>query len=155
MNVVPIFLMHFCNCKILRAEVSVMSKRKKNKRYSQENSGNFLVVIIVALIVVIGGGTIWALSSGNNSGGTNSTNSTNSTNPTGGQTTSSLESEVNTLTEQVKNNPNDAALHENLGTALFNLANTYKQSNDPKTLETFNKSIEVYKKTVELNPNSK
>lgn len=127
-----------------------MSKKKHNKRYSQESSGNLVVVIIVVLVLVIGGGTILGLSAGNDP-----ESGTNSTNLTGGQTTGSLESQVNTLTEQVKNNPNDADLQENLGTALFNLANTYQQSNDPKTFETFNKAIQVYNETLALKPNSK
>lgn len=127
-----------------------MSKRRKSKKYSKSDSGNLMGVIIVILILVIGGGSMLALSSSSNAG-----SGASSTSLTGGQSTSSLESQVTALTQQVKNNPNDPTLHENLGTTLFNLANAYKQSNNPKASETFNKTIQVYNETVKLEPNSK
>ena len=88
-------------------------------------------------------------------GTSNAASGGSSTSLTGGQSTSALESQVATLTQQVKANPNDPSLHENLGTTLFNLANAYKQSNDPRANETFKKTIQVYNETVKLEPNSK
>ncbi|MDT3701062.1 MAG: hypothetical protein RO469_16785 [Thermincola sp.] len=127
-----------------------MGKKIKNKRYSQQNNGNFTVVIIVVMAILLGTGTIWALNSGNNPGSGSA-----STSQSGGQSTASLESEVKSLTDQVAKNPKDAALQENLGTALFNLANAYRDSNNPKAAETFNKTIQVYNGALQLDPNSK
>lgn len=124
------------------------SNRHKNYRNANDNSSNTTLFIVVVVVLLMGLGTLYAVSGGGGNPGGGAATS-------GGQSISSLESQVKALTEQVDKNPKNAVLHEDLGTALFNLANAYRDSNDQRADETFSKTIQVYNKTLDLNPNSK
>ncbi len=126
-----------------------MAKKKggSRQRNANNNSGDTTMFIVIVVVLLMGLGTLYAMGGGGNAGG--------GVNTSGGQNISSLESQVKTLTEQVNSNPKNASLQEDLGTALFNLANAYRDSNDQRANDTFNKAIEAYNKTLQLEPNSK
>lgn len=128
-----------------------MSKRSRKHGNYRKKNDNSVLLIVVVLVLIIGLGSVYALTANGNSGAGTNTGGTAAS----GQSVSSLESQVTALTAQVKSNPKDPTLHENLGTALFNLANSYQQSNDSRVNETFAKTIKVYNETIELEPGNK
>lgn len=123
------------------------NNRQRNNRRTEESSSNTTLLIVAVVVILMVIGTMYAIGGGGNDGG--------AVNTSGGQSLGSLETQVKDLTEQVNAKPKDAALHESLGTALFNLANAYKESNDQRANETFNKTIQVYNETLQLEPDSK
>lgn len=126
-----------------------MAKKKVNNSSRNQNNDKQQLVIFVAVFmaVLFIGGIIIAVLVGGNTGGS----------PTGGaaQSGTALENEVKTLTEQVYANPDDVNIQERLGNAYFNLANQYKQTNDPKTNATFGEAIKNYRAVVAKKPTSK
>lgn len=118
----------------------------RNYRKAQDSGNSTTMFIVVIIVLLMGLGTLYAIGGGSAGGGVNTS---------GGQSISSLESQVKSLTEQVNANPKNATLQEDLGTALFNLANAFKESNDQRANETFNKTIQAYNEALKLKPNSK
>lgn len=128
------------------------SKQQRKYQRTKNSSTSTVLIIVMVSVLVIGLGTWLGL---RKDGGTGDTVNGAPVSLADGQNISSLESRVDALTAQVKNDPKNAVLQEDLGTALFNLANAYIQINDSRATETLNKTIEVYNETLKLNPDSK
>lgn len=133
-----------------------MAKNKKSSKpamnqASKENGGSTIMFAVIVVVIVMAVFSLYAMGNSGSSGGGVNTAGNNA----GGPDISSLESQVKTLTEQVNKDPKDASLHEDLGTALFNLANAYRDTNNPKANEILTQTIKVYNETLQLEPNSK
>ncbi len=125
--------------------------KKKRRASSKNDVGSTIKIAVLVTLLIIGVGALsWAIGTQSTGGG--GAAQTQSQTPSD---ISSLENNVKTLTDQVKTNPKDPVLHENLGTALFNLASAYKQSNDSRMAEALAKTIQVYNETIKLEPGSK
>lgn len=122
-----------------------MGRKTVTKRQEKNQS---VLVIAVFLAAILIGGTVFAALVGGNSGGGARTGGSS-------QSASGYENEVQTLTQQVYANPDDVNAKERLGTAYFNLANQYKESNDPRATVTFAEAIRYYKDVIAVKPNSK
>lgn len=129
------------------------SRQQLNGRNANGNSGSTVKFVVVIAVLIIGFASLFALGKGGSSGEGGA--GTGASVGTEGQSVVSLEDEVKNLTEQVNKNPKDASLHESLGLALFNLANAYRDSNDPKANETLAKTIQVFNETLQFKPDSK
>ncbi|MDR3586244.1 MAG: hypothetical protein P4L59_13120 [Desulfosporosinus sp.] len=104
-----------------------------NNKKSQQITA--IVIAILITISLVGAGVF-----GYFSGGT----SPNSSSSSGNNDYSSLKSRVDTLNKQVKSNPNDIPLQQNLGDAYYDLASSAQKNAPNEAQEDYNQAVKYY-----------